>query len=266
MAEALWYYEENGKQAGPVSGAAIEEAIRSGRIAPGTRVWRAGLAGWLPWDTLPELAALARPPAPPPAPAPTPWSQPGAAPPPPVPPAGPAPGSPGWSSPAAAGGPLQPVGVVPTILLSVVTFSIYGIYRFRQCAKAYERLAGVARSRFDAPFWAHVGLMVAAIATVWLKPLSIALAVGSTVAGYFALTACLEARDAVVRSAGVRADLLPAKTHRLVWVGAKLVSAIPSMALAFLGLLGVVFQAVRFFDDHDKLAAALGGRAPPAGR
>ncbi|HET9552116.1 MAG TPA: DUF4339 domain-containing protein, partial [Anaeromyxobacteraceae bacterium] len=64
MSEALWYYDEAGKQAGPITGAAVREAITSGRLAPGTRVWTAGMAGWQPWETVPELAALAAPPAP----------------------------------------------------------------------------------------------------------------------------------------------------------------------------------------------------------
>jgi len=265
MSEALWYYEEDGKQAGPVSGAALEEAIRTGRLAAGMRVWRAGMPAWLPWEAVPELASLA---APPPAPtrAPPAWSQPGAAPPPPgpsLPPSG------GWTPPAAAtpgaAGVLQPVGVVPTILLSAVTFSIYGLVRFYQCAKAYERAAGVGRSRFDPAFWAHLGLAIGAVAFFWLRPLSVALAVGSAAAGFFALTACLDARDALVRQTGVRSDLLPAQTHRLVWVGAKLVSAIPSLPFALLGLAGVIFQAVRFFADHDELAAALAGHRPQAG-
>lgn len=62
MTEALWYYEEAGKQAGPISHAAMSEAIRTGRLPPGSRVWRAGMAGWQPWEAVAELAALATPP------------------------------------------------------------------------------------------------------------------------------------------------------------------------------------------------------------
>jgi uncharacterized RDD family membrane protein YckC len=56
MSEVGWYYDQAGQQTGPVGQASLIELIRSGRIAPGTRVWRAGLAGWAPWETLPELA------------------------------------------------------------------------------------------------------------------------------------------------------------------------------------------------------------------
>jgi uncharacterized RDD family membrane protein YckC len=77
MAEVLWYYEEAGRQAGPVTASALEEAIRAGGLAPGARVWTAGMAGWLAWEAVPRLAALAAPPAPPPLGAPPPgWGAP----------------------------------------------------------------------------------------------------------------------------------------------------------------------------------------------
>lgn len=62
MTEELWYYEDAGTQVGPVSRDVLAEAIRFGRLARGSRVWKAGMAGWQQWDSLPELAALAPPP------------------------------------------------------------------------------------------------------------------------------------------------------------------------------------------------------------
>jgi hypothetical protein len=62
MSEVGWYYDNGGQQTGPVSQAALVDAIRSGRIAPATRVWRPGLAGWAAWETVLDLAALVAPP------------------------------------------------------------------------------------------------------------------------------------------------------------------------------------------------------------
>jgi uncharacterized RDD family membrane protein YckC len=92
MSEAIWYYEAAGQQAGPVGQAELGELIRAGRLAAGARVWTAGMSGWLPWGSVPELAALAGPPpvgSPPPL-------------------AGPPPAAPGWGVP-----PQGPGGTAP---------------------------------------------------------------------------------------------------------------------------------------------------------
>lgn len=47
-----WFYVENGKQAGPVSEAQLDELLRSGRIEAATLVWREGLSQWQPWQTV----------------------------------------------------------------------------------------------------------------------------------------------------------------------------------------------------------------------
>ncbi len=96
MSEVGWYYDGGGQQAGPVGQAELAELIRSGRMAPGTRVWRAGLAGWVAWETVPELASL--PAGPPPL-----SSSPAGTPPLPPPGWGPAPGTPGPGAPPFSG-------------------------------------------------------------------------------------------------------------------------------------------------------------------
>jgi len=62
MSEVGWYYDSAGQQAGPVEQPVLVELIRSGRIAPGTRVWRPGLAGWAAWETVLELSPQVAPP------------------------------------------------------------------------------------------------------------------------------------------------------------------------------------------------------------
>lgn len=59
MGEVGWYYDVAGQPVGPVGPAALLELIRAGRLAPGTRVWRPGLASWAAWETVPELASEA---------------------------------------------------------------------------------------------------------------------------------------------------------------------------------------------------------------
>jgi TM2 domain-containing membrane protein YozV len=123
MSEVLWYYEEGGRQAGPISHAAMAEAIQGRRLPPGSRVWRAGLAGWQPWEALPELAALAPPP---PAGAPPPLS----APPPPLATSAQAPGQgPGWGAPPPGPGGGPPKQRLVYILLALF-LGFLGVHNF----------------------------------------------------------------------------------------------------------------------------------------
>lgn len=68
-AAVAWYAGINGQQAGPFDAAGIAGAVQQGRITRETLVWKAGMAGWSPAGSVPELAAAfaaAPPPLPPP--------------------------------------------------------------------------------------------------------------------------------------------------------------------------------------------------------
>lgn len=43
-----WFYEERGRERGPVSAEVMTGLIRDGTLQHATRVWRRGLAGWTP--------------------------------------------------------------------------------------------------------------------------------------------------------------------------------------------------------------------------
>jgi len=253
MSESLWYYEDGGKQAGPIGAEALAEAIRSGRLARGMRVWRAGMATWQAWEAVPELAALAAPPQAAPS-APIPWSAPGAAPPP-----SPAAGQPGWGpaplQTTLPPGTIEPVGVPLTILLSVVTLGIYGLVKFHQCGTAYARLSPARPSAFERFFWIYLGLSLGSVvANLVFGPLAIAVVIASFVAGIFVLNEVLAARDAAQLATGARVVLTSATTHKVLWIGGTL------LTMVGVGLLVLLVQAVLFFQDHDHLAAALGRR------
>ncbi len=55
-----WHYAPAGSQGrqGPVSTAEIRMLIRSGRLQPGDRLWKEGLADWIPVRQAPEFSAL----------------------------------------------------------------------------------------------------------------------------------------------------------------------------------------------------------------
>jgi len=46
----IWYYVDNGQQAGPVDDAQLEALRNAGKIQPATLVWREGMANWLPYS------------------------------------------------------------------------------------------------------------------------------------------------------------------------------------------------------------------------
>ena len=54
-----WYYVEQGKQIGPVSDEQLPTLVQSGTITADTLVWREGMADWLPYSRVQELAPTA---------------------------------------------------------------------------------------------------------------------------------------------------------------------------------------------------------------
>ncbi|MBK9516481.1 MAG: DUF4339 domain-containing protein [Anaeromyxobacter sp.] len=258
MSEPLWYYEEAGKQAGPVSQAGLAEAIRLGRLAAGMRVWRAGLAGWLPWEQVPELAALAAPPplagppplasAPPAPPAAPAWGQPTAAPPSP------------WASPGAAPGqgpgarPFEEVSVAAVLLLSFVTIGIYGMVKFYQTGVGYER-AAQRTSKFTGNFWIYVGLLLGALflnlVTGFVGYLLIPVVI---VYQYLTLNEALTLRAAAMERLGVAVQVNSDSNHRTFL----LLGAILSYVVV--GVVFTILQTVRWFEDWNAIGRAAGGR------
>ncbi len=56
-AGAQYYYNDNGKQAGPFTADEIKQRIASGQMSPDTLVWKSGMPSWVAASSLPELAA-----------------------------------------------------------------------------------------------------------------------------------------------------------------------------------------------------------------
>lgn len=51
-----WYYVEQGKQTGPASDEQLNALVQSGKITAETLVWREGMAEWLPYRQVHEMA------------------------------------------------------------------------------------------------------------------------------------------------------------------------------------------------------------------
>lgn len=252
MADATWWYEWKGQQAGPVSQEALIELVRSSQLEPTARVWRAGMPGWQPLRELPELAAAI--PAVPPPGVPT-LPPPGAAAPPPF-------SAEATSAPPAA--PLEPVGAGVTLVLSIVTLGIYAAVKFYQAGTAYEALAG-RRTRFVTYFWLSIALGVAAWPFHLLGPVGPIAAVASLVFTILTLFEALAVREEAMRRAGVAPPLSSDGTLKGLFIAGLLTSWL------LVGLVLLCIVCFKLFADHDAIVAAVRARgaagpgAPPSG-
>jgi hypothetical protein len=233
-----WWYEEAGRAAGPVTAAALHRLVAEGRLSRAHRVWRNGMAGWMPLGAVAELAPVLEG-APPPLP----------------PPVGDRGGGP---APTLEATTFEEIPVGLTVLLVVVTFGIYGLVKLYQTAKAYEQLAGRG-SRFSRDFWLFVGLGVAGLLLANAGLLGVPLGVASVVFQVLAVVEALRVRDEAMRRHGIAAPVTSASTHKLLLVLAIVLSPV------LVGLVISVVQAAKWFSDWNAIVGALrGGRTLPA--
>jgi len=73
MSQQIWFYEKDGKGAGPVSEAELWELLNKGEITKDSLVWKEPMDKWLPFAEVPQLRI---PPKPKPAPMPEPEKSP----------------------------------------------------------------------------------------------------------------------------------------------------------------------------------------------
>ena len=258
MADAIWWYEWEGRQAGPVEHGALVELIRSGRLRGEARVWRSGMPGWEAVHNVPEVA-MALPTTPAPALSET------------CPPPGGGAANPTSSAttptptpaePTALPDGMEPVSTGALLGLGVVTLGIYPIVKFYQAGVAYQVLAG-RPSRFTTWFWLAIGLGLIggplhALGGVPGFTAHLA-AVAFTVLTLFELLAL---RADVVRRHAIAPVLTSDGTHKALFI---------SGLLTWWFLVGIVllaFQAVKLFEDHRAIGDALRARRavpPPQG-
>jgi len=59
-----WFYVKDRQKQGPVNTEELHQRIVAGEVGPTTLVWRAGMAGWVPLNTIPEFSGKIPPPLP----------------------------------------------------------------------------------------------------------------------------------------------------------------------------------------------------------
>jgi hypothetical protein len=227
VGDTLWYYEDSGRQAGPVSEAALRELIRTERLAREARVWRSGMAGWQPWPSVAALAAAAGLGAPAPAPAaPNPRD-------------------------------LELVELPMLVILSIVTLGVYGLVMFYRVGERYARLAPARRSSFETLFWIYVACyLLLFTGGVFFGPIVALAGLAAFVVGVLLLNEVLASRADVVRANGLRVALTSDTAHRVLWIVGTLTSWFA------VGIVLLVIQGFKFFDDHNQIVLALRAVGP----
>lgn len=227
MADTLWYFEDSGRQAGPLGEAALRDLIRSGRLGREARVWRSGMAGWQPWPTVPELAQAEGGPSSPPS--------------------------------RAAPRDLELVDLPLLVILSIITFGIYGLVMFYRVGGWYGRLAPARRSNFETLFWIYVACYVLEF-TGWVVfgPLVALAGLAAFVVGILLLNEVLATRADLVRTYGLRVAPMSDTAHRVLWIVGSLT------AWLGIGLVALVVQGFKFFDDHNQIVRAMRAAGPRA--
>ncbi|MFT7623050.1 MAG: putative Zn finger-like uncharacterized protein, partial [Myxococcota bacterium] len=56
--EAVWYYVQEGEQVGPVDQNGLLSALADSKITEESYVWKAGMADWLPMNSVDELRTV----------------------------------------------------------------------------------------------------------------------------------------------------------------------------------------------------------------
>ncbi|GEJ56845.1 DUF4339 domain-containing protein [Anaeromyxobacter diazotrophicus] len=253
MADAIWWYEWEGRQAGPVEHGALVELVRAGRLGAESRIWRSGMRGWEALRNVPEVA-MALPTSAPASEQAEPT----------FPPPGPSTSTSAATAPAPAGPAALPEGMEPVstgalLGLGAVTLGIYPVVKFYQAGSAYRELAG-RPSRFTTWFWLAIGLGVAGgpLHALGGFPGFTAhlAAVAFTVLTLFELLAL---RADVVRRHAVAPVLTSDATHKALFICGLLTWWF------VVGLVLLAVEAVKLFDDHRALGDALRARraAPP---
>jgi hypothetical protein len=161
---------------------------------------------------------------------------------------------------AAAPGSLELIKIADVIVLSVITLGIYGLVKFYHCGAGYLELASEKKSSFKGLFWGYLAvevvLLIASLATVGLG--YFVLVVPEVAVGAALLWEVLRLRDRAAGSTGQPIALTRPGTHMALWiVGAVLTGVVVGIAV-------LIVQAVKFFQDHNRIAEATGASAAAA--
>lgn len=277
-----WFVGRDDKTHGPCDRPALTEAVAQGKLRDDGLICEVGQTRWQALASLPELTDI---PWPPPA-------QPPLAPPP-LPSAGTAPSptaattdagpasttrrsfsmvlNPHEGTPRAAARGLRPgeLEEIPgwrSVLLSVPTLGLWGMFQFYSTLRVHQRLAGVANSSAETLFWAYMGTLAIGVVTApfligWI------LLIAAVVLGAMLLREALRLRDlavialtpAAAQDPNAYPPLKSDDWHFGLWVTGAVLCV--TLFGAIVGVPILIAQALAWFEDHNRLANAARSRA-----
>jgi hypothetical protein len=263
-AKRWWIVGHDDKAWGPFEKAPLAALIAEGKSRADGLVCPEGEARWCPMRALPELADIPWPPATPPRAEPPPAASAAPAEPPPFARA------PLREAPLRLN-ELQPVPGWPTVLLSVPTLGLWGLFSFYRTMRVYKRLGGAANSNVETLFWIFGGIL--AFVGLFLVPstgFTWPLLIPAVIVGAFLLRESLRLRDLTIQNLFPRAATHPEHYpavrsddwHFGLWItGAVLTLTVFG---AIVGVPILIAQALAWFEDWNRLSAAARARATGA--
>ena len=143
----------------------------------------------------------------------------------------------------------MPVAVGEVIGLSIVTIGIYGVIRFYQVCKRYLDMQPKNDSNFEALFWTWIGIQLVGVLTLGIG-IGVLAILASIAIGAVILSDIIAVRSSALKAHGIDLPLTSAGTHIALWVVGSLLSFV------LVGIPILVYQAVRFFQDNERIVSA----------
>lgn len=235
MSDEYYVRSRGAPEAGPMAAPIVRRMVRAGELGSEDLIRRDGSARWLKIGSVPQLAAeLPKPP----------------------------PDELGLGDATAASRAGNPANVdadgsarhglkradtTMLLVLSILTFGIYGMLWFLGVSKSYRGISGRSEPNLEALFWVYFGCTLCGWLLVWTG-FGLLLLLGGAVVGAILLSNVLKDRAKVALQAGGVKGLSDRSMLIGFWVVGEIIPVI--------GLPFALWQAYLFATDHNKIVKA----------
>lgn len=240
MASQYFVRAGGGPEAGPMSGSAVRDLVRSGELGADDLIRTDSSVRWMKVGSVPQLASELPKPPPPPADelglheavAATAAAAPAAREP---------------SRDQDAPPRLKKVDVTTFMVLSAVTLGIYGYIWFWGVMKSYRAISGRKEPNLEPLYWAFLGCSVlGALLALWV--IGFVILIGAAAVSWIILDNVLKDRAKVASAVGGVKGLADRPLLLGFWIAGQV--------LWICGFPFALYQAYRFAEDHNRIVKA----------